>query len=135
VSEGDIVHPEDVLTDHADQSEDEEKKIKDERRKNRVDKVYKLLLKHYPDWAMLYYKVGRIENGVLYFSTTYIKDLFEFAIHKLGWKEKLLEVLKPLGIEDIVVEEKGLSAPYVPSSEEEALKVIEQYFPPGGEQR
>jgi len=83
---------------------------------------------------MLYYKVGRVENGVLYFSTTYTKDLFEFAIHKLGWKERLLEVLKPLGIEDIVVEEKGLSASYVPSSEEEALEIIERYFPSGGEQ-
>lgn len=122
-------------TDHEAQSEgeDEEKKLKDIHKKDHIDKVYKLLLKHYPDWAMLYYKVGRVENGVLYFSTTYIKDMFEFAIHKLDWKEKLLEVLKPLGIEDIVVEEKGLSAPYVPSSEEEALKIIERYFSSGGE--
>ncbi|NOZ92021.1 DNA polymerase III subunit gamma/tau [bacterium 3DAC] len=96
--------------------------------KKPVDEAYKLLAAHYPEWALMYYKVGRLDGNKLYFSTTYAKDLFETAINKFGWKEKLLEVLKPLGVTDVVVEEKGASEPYVPASEEEAMKILEEIF-------
>ncbi len=108
--------------------EDKPKVEKKHEEKKPVDEVYKLLFSHYPEWALLYYKVGRVEGETLYFSTTYAKDLFETAINKFGWKEKLLEVLKPLGITEVVVEEKGASQPYVPASEEEAIQILNEIF-------
>ncbi len=120
------------VTNSEEKQEDKEEKDgehgKDGDKKESCDLVYSRLVKHYPEWGLLYYKFGRLDGETLYFSTSYARDLFEIALSKFGWKSKLLELLKDLGIKDIKVEAQGVSESYVPETEEEAMRILNEIF-------
>ncbi len=118
--ESDSSSDEDDKDDQADTKKITEKKSSDH--------IFRALKSVYPDWALIYYKLGRVEDGSLVFSLSYGKDLMEIALDRMGWRNRLLEVLKEEGISDIKVEELGISEDYVPSSEEEAISILKEIF-------
>ncbi len=92
------------------------------------DELYRIILQRgLKPWAELYRMVGFVRDGKLVFSVGYGYELFDIALNRWGWRDKLRKVLADV-VSDVVLEPEGLSEDYVPENQQEAVKLLKYFF-------
>ena len=90
--------------------------------------MYKVKLdRGLPHWAEIYRLVGSVRDKKLVFSVGYGYELFDIALNRWGWREKLKELLSGV-VSDVILEPEGLNEDYVPDNKQEGVKLLRYFF-------